>query len=218
MYPNNQNINDSINHVLPQLNSDTPKVMKSKWTYLEMFVKSELLFLVICFSVIYSPNFIFSLKPLPVFSQRNNQAQSQVNKPLNALDIVKLTNQIRNEENIPKLTVNSKLSKAAQKRAHDMISNNYFSHISPHGKYFTWWLQNEEYDYEWSGENLARDFTSSKAVVDAWVESQDHYKNLINPNYNEIGISVVRNPRDNKMIIVQIFGTEKVLTDELIEY
>ncbi len=47
--------------------------------------------------------------------------------------VIALTNESRAQKGESVLVVNSKLSRAAEAKAADMIANNYFSHTSPAG-------------------------------------------------------------------------------------
>ena len=47
------------------------------------------------------------------------------------------------------------LQEAAEKKAQDMIENNYFAHTSPQGKTPWHWVEESGYDYRYAGENLA---------------------------------------------------------------
>jgi len=104
--------------------------------------------------------------------------------------VVELTNVSRAEAGESTLIVNSKLSQAAGAKAEDMIANNYFSHTSPAGTTPWSWIQKEDYDYVYAGENLAMDFFSAEKMEDAWMASPTHRANILNQNYHEIGTAV----------------------------
>jgi hypothetical protein len=44
--------------------------------------------------------------------------------------------------------------------------------------------------YQWSftGKNIAAGYTTPQAVVNGWINSPGHRANMLNPNYQEIGI------------------------------
>jgi len=109
------------------------------------------------------------------------------------------------------------LDAAAKQKAEDMFQNNYFSHFSPTGVSPWYWINKSGYNYHYAGENLAMNFIDSEEVVRAWLNSPGHRENLLNKNYQDIGIAVL--PADfskqgiNQPIVVQLFGspqTEKV--------
>lgn len=105
--------------------------------------------------------------------------------------IVELTNQERAKAGVGPLKINSLLSEAAQRKAGDMFAFDYWAHNSPSGRDPWSFFKEVGYRYLYAGENLARDFSSPEAVVSAWMASPTHRDNILNPKYQEIGISVV---------------------------
>lgn len=101
-----------------------------------------------------------------------------------------LTNGERQSQNLSTLTVNSVLNKAAQMKANDMAANGYFAHTSPDGKTPWYWLEQAGYNYQYAGENLAINFSDSKDVTNAWMNSPTHKANIVKGNYTEIGTGV----------------------------
>ncbi|MDP1709700.1 MAG: CAP domain-containing protein, partial [Candidatus Komeilibacteria bacterium] len=111
------------------------------------------------------------------------------------------------------LTPNHKLTQAAYRKAYDILNNGYFAHTNPSGKPFYQWIEEEGYNYLYAGENLAIDFITSEGLFGAWLKSPSHRANLINPNYNEIGLVTLRGHwQDHETtVVVQTFGS--VLSD-----
>ena len=122
--------------------------------------------------------------------------------------VVSLTNQKRAEQGLAPLTVNSKLNEAAQRKAGDMFAFNYWSHVSPSGRSPWSFFQEVGYRYLYAGENLARDFMDSGAVVEAWMNSPTHRENIVNGSYKEIGLAVVNGTLNGveTTLVVQLFG------------
>jgi hypothetical protein len=59
------------------------------------------------------------------------------------------------------------------------------------------------------GENLAMgDFSTSAEVVTAWMKSPAHRRNILDPLYSEIGVSVNKGSMNNRQttILIQHFG------------
>lgn len=123
-------------------------------------------------------------------------------------EVIRLTNQKRVEAGLPALTFNQTLASAAYTKGRDMIDRDYWAHVAPDGtqpwKFFTQF----GYRYRYAGENLARDFSSASAAVDAWMNSPTHRENILNPKYKEIGIGVTEGDLAgvDTTIIVQFFG------------
>lgn len=128
---------------------------------------------------------------------------------VSSYDLVELTNQTRTSQGLSPLTLNNKLVEAARQKANEMFALNYWSHYSPAGKSPWWFFQNVNYSYRYAGENLARDFDQSSNVVSAWMNSPTHRENILNGNYQEIGIAVVDGILEGQetTLVVQMFGT-----------
>jgi len=126
-------------------------------------------------------------------------------------EIIKLTNELRQEKNIELLSANDKLHGAAYERAQDMLVKQYFSHISPSGDRFSKWIESAKYDYSVSGENLAMGFADAKGVMNGWMRSPTHYENLVDSDYKDIGVSAVDGLYNgyDTTLVVQFFGTPK---------
>ncbi len=129
-------------------------------------------------------------------------------------ELLKYTNQKRAEFGLPPLSMNTKLSKAAEAKAKDMFSKNYWAHVSPDGIQPWDFILNAGYDYSYAGENLAKNFTTSKEVVAAWYDSPSHRENLLSENYQDIGFAVVNGILDGyeTTLVVQTFGKPRVPT------
>ena len=117
-------------------------------------------------------------------------------------------NQIRKENKLPELQKNIHLERAAKQKNTDMISNNYFSHISPNNKKWSDFIKDEKYDYIYAGENLAKDYDNSKEIIAAWIESPTHKENILNPDYSDTGIavSINKSSKGRSIIVAQEFG------------
>jgi uncharacterized YkwD family protein len=105
--------------------------------------------------------------------------------------VVDLTNQERAKNGLPALKVDTTLSKMAHEKARDMSANNYFSHTSPtYGSPFDM-MKKYGITYQYAGENIAKGQQSPQDVVNAWMNSEGHRQNILNPNYNYIGVGYV---------------------------
>ncbi len=128
-----------------------------------------------------------------------------------AQKIITLTNSIRSNLGLANLVENNLLDISAYNKAQDMLVNQYFSHTSSDGKRIGAWLNSVHYDYSVAGENLAMGFSSAENVVNAWTKSKTHYSNMIDPDFNEIGVGVVAGNYLGKetTLVAQHFGTLK---------
>ena len=131
--------------------------------------------------------------------------------------IVVLTNTMRKDLNIAPLVENTKLTQAAMWKADDMAVKQYFSHIGPDGTKLSNWLKKAKYDYRFGGENLAVGFSTAENVMSAWYKSPSHYKNIIDPDFKEIGvgISVGNYNGYQTTFIAQYFGSRLNMNENL---
>ena len=123
--------------------------------------------------------------------------------------LIDLTNKERSALGVSTLTENSTLNQAAYEKARDMLSSDYFSHWSPAGTSPWYWFKKAGYSYKLAGENLAIGFLDSEEVVNAWLNSPSHRENLLNSNFREIGIAVLRGnfQGSDTAVVVQLFGS-----------
>lgn len=126
--------------------------------------------------------------------------------------VVEETNASRVSENLPSLTRSAVLDEAAKMKAEDMAKAGYFSHWSPEGVSPWHWFETAGYTYSYAGENLAVHFTDSSAVVEAWLLSPSHRKNILNEKYTEMGIGTASGKFEgyDTVFVVQLFGTPAV--------
>jgi len=123
-----------------------------------------------------------------------------------------LTNEVRQQYDLPIVQEDSLLDKAAQEKAQDMLKNKYFDHFSPTGISPWYWIDKSGYDYYYAGENLAMNFLDSEEVINGWLNSPSHKENLLNKDYKDIGIAVLsgdfNNEGINRILVVQMFGSK----------
>ena len=74
-----------------------------------------------------------------------------------------------------------------------MAQKGYFAHVSPEGLTPWYWLGEVGYTFSHAGENLAVNFAEPEEVVDAWMNSLAHRTNILNGNFQEIGIAISHN-------------------------
>lgn len=122
--------------------------------------------------------------------------------------VVNLTNDERADNNEAPLRRNATLDAAAQLKAEHMAKNQYFAHYAPDGTTPWYWFDKAGYTYAHAGENLAIHFTDSSEVVDAWMDSPTHRKNIVDGKFTEIGVGTAKGKFDgyNTVYVVQLFG------------
>ncbi|UHG93524.1 CAP domain-containing protein [Spirosoma oryzicola] len=89
---------------------------------------------------------------------------------------------------VPALALNSLLTSASDKHAVDMATNNYFSHTGKDGSQPWDRMTREGYKWRAAGENIAAGYATTRAVVDGWLKSEGHCKNIMSANFKEVGV------------------------------
>lgn len=123
--------------------------------------------------------------------------------------IIELTNIERQKLGLSPLAENSDLDSAAQNKAANMFSENYWAHFAPSGKTPWDFILSSGYKFSFAGENLAKNFYNPNEVINAWMASPTHQENLLNPKYKDIGIAVEDGVLNGQKttLVVQMFGT-----------
>jgi uncharacterized protein YkwD len=108
-----------------------------------------------------------------------------------------LVNQERTARALKPLDPNRRLATAAARHARDMVVNGYFSHDSADGRTFVDRIRRAGYivprTFAWLGEDLAwgsGTFGTPQEIVQAWMESPDHRRNILDPTFRQAGMAV----------------------------
>ncbi|HLC69458.1 MAG TPA: CAP domain-containing protein [Patescibacteria group bacterium] len=106
------------------------------------------------------------------------------------IKLVSLTNELRTKNNLPTLKEQVVLDQSSTLKAEDMATKKYFSHNGPENHNLAYFLGQAGYKYNVAGENLAMGFSSAEEVLNAWVKSPTHLANLMDKDYEEIGVGL----------------------------
>ena len=122
--------------------------------------------------------------------------------------LFELSNREREKQSLQPLQYNKELSMAAQKKAADMFVKDYWAHFASDGTTPWSFMLNSGYQYEYAGENLAKNFLFSQGVVDAWMNSPTHKENILRKDYTEVGYGVVNGVLNGEetTLVVQMLG------------
>lgn len=119
--------------------------------------------------------------------------------------LLELVNKAREEKGLEPLTVDPNLMKVARTKAKDMVQNNYFSHQSPtYGSPFDMMRQFDN-TFKSAGENIAGNKTVEGAFK-AWMSSDTHKKNILNPGFKVTGIGIESSATYGKILVQQFIG------------
>jgi uncharacterized protein YkwD len=92
----------------------------------------------------------------------------------------------------PPLLWNDALFSAAARHSADMARHNYFDHVDKRGDRIAQRASAEGYPWRSVGENIAGGDESVERVVRGWIASPEHCRNMMAPEFKDIGVACVR--------------------------
>ena len=113
-------------------------------------------------------------------------------------EVLMLTNEARSEARrcgqygmfpaVPPVFPNELLRCAARLHSLDMVERGYFDHADPEGVGPD--VRTTDTGYPWVavGENIAAGSNTPRKVVDGWIDSPGHCKNIMSPDFDELGV------------------------------
>lgn len=105
-------------------------------------------------------------------------------------EVLTLVNEIRAEAGVQPLTLDTTLCQAATMRSLEMNYSQQFSHTRPSGETCFSVFGTYGIGYRTAGENIAAGQRTPESVVNSWKNSEGHYKNMINANFNKLGVGM----------------------------
>ncbi|WP_173918349.1 CAP domain-containing protein [Halobacillus sp. Marseille-Q1614] len=123
--------------------------------------------------------------------ERDNQGQQVLSEAEE--HVIELTNEARESQGLEPLSINQQVAEVAQMKSEDMAKNNYFAHSSPTYGSPIQMLQSQNVDFQRAAENIAYGIQTPEEVVDGWMNSPSHRRNILDPNLKEIGVGYVEN-------------------------
>ncbi|WP_291012469.1 CAP domain-containing protein [Hydrogenophaga sp.] len=90
------------------------------------------------------------------------------------------------------LAWNARLFAAAEGHSRDMASNNYFSHTSLDGRSASSRVTTAGYVWRATGENIAAGQRDVTTVMNGWLASEGHCRNIMNPSYQDVAVACVQ--------------------------
>lgn len=111
------------------------------------------------------------------------------------ITMLNLVNQARRENGLNELWYSARVHEVSTLRAVELSS--YYSHTRPDGKGFQTAFADVGVSYLYAGENIAYGrnmFETPGEVFEAWMNSESHRENILNPNYECVafGLSVLK--------------------------
>jgi uncharacterized protein YkwD len=112
-----------------------------------------------------------------------------------AEDIFRRTNEIRSGKKLRQLKRDPHLDAVAQAHAVDMARQGYFDHHSPQGMDVFDRIESVDAPRWWTGgENIAAGYRTSEVAVQAWMDSPGHKRNVLDGNYEYMGVGAYYAP------------------------
>lgn len=137
----------------------------------------------------------------------DNSSTTDTNPPsddtftgISIADAVSLVNNIRTQgcrcgntqmPPVAPITWNNDLAQAARSHSNDMYTNHFFDHWGSNGSTPGDRISASGYDWYTYGENIAYNYPSLSDVIDGWIDSPSHCKNIMNADFKEMGVAKV---------------------------
>ncbi len=125
-------------------------------------------------------------------NQRNGDSQSgdsdRESSSPEAREVLALVNRERSKAGVPPLTLDAKLSAASQDHSNDMLNQGFFDHISPLRGKTKPSDRAKNFGTTGGSENIATHPGSAEDVVQMWMGSPGHRRNILNPQLKRMGL------------------------------
>jgi uncharacterized protein YkwD len=121
--------------------------------------------------------------------------------------MVDLTNQMRAQNGLSALAVDSRLMQMAQIQAQNMARFKVLDHTLPQAAQPD--LQSRAsyvgYAYSTLGENIAFNYNGPSDLIDGWMGSAPHRANILNSSFTQIGVALAYDSSGNPYYC-EVFG------------
>lgn len=124
---------------------------------------------------------------IPQDSENSNTPSETANNEYE-LRVLELINNERTKHGLSQLSIDMNLSIVARAHSTDMHRRNFFNHINPDGLSPFDRIKNYGISYRYAAENIAAGQTTPEEVVNSWMSSDGHRKNILNENFKKIGV------------------------------
>ncbi|HEY1250584.1 MAG TPA: CAP domain-containing protein [Thermoanaerobaculia bacterium] len=124
-------------------------------------------------------------------------------------ELFEAVNREREAHGLAPLRESPQLERAAQGHADDMLARGYYGHASPEHTMVLGRARDAGYVPDTVGENIARGQRSVAEVMQGWMASPEHRKNILNPTFTQAGYGMAlgRTPGGvDEVLWVQVFG------------
>ncbi len=102
--------------------------------------------------------------------------------------LIEQVNRHRRTAGLAPVVAERRLESAASRHSATMAKDGFISHDSPNGAGLADRLAAAGYPYGTAAENVAGGFRSPEAVVESWMASAGHRRNILHPDVSEAGV------------------------------
>jgi len=119
--------------------------------------------------------------------------------------VLTIVNRERKNAGLAPLTQNDSLASVARAHSKDMSDRNFMSHTNPDGLSPFDRIKNAGISYRRAAENVAAGQSTPEQVMNAWMNSEGHRSNILNPDLKEIGIGYYKGDTGYQHYWTQVF-------------
>ena len=116
-------------------------------------------------------------------------------------EILKLVNEQRKANNIAELSYCDKIQECADIRADEIIT--LFDHTRPDGTDCFTVFDEKGIKYTTVGENIAQGYIDPASVMEGWMDSENHKKNILSPDFTGMAVGIAE--KDGTYYLVLLF-------------
>jgi uncharacterized protein YkwD len=117
--------------------------------------------------------------------------------------VVELTNAERKKQGCNPVEPDDRLDEASVGHSEDMADRDYFDHSTPEGVGPGERADDAGYD-AWGAENIAMGYRTAEDVMEGWMNSEGHRRNILNCDLADIGVGIADSSRG--LYWTQMFG------------
>jgi uncharacterized protein YkwD len=132
---------------------------------------------------------------------------------ITAASLVAEMNRYRRAEGLGPLFIDRRLMAAAADRMRDMEESGVWQHKPSGGGSPFDAVRQHGFEFSVAGENLATGFETAEVLVESWMLSPGHRKNVMSPAFGSVGIAIIDGHvarRADGKSVVAVFAREMV--------
>lgn len=154
--------------------------------------KYILAFTVVFASIVFGSYYLYHKNNIPktMVVSPSLPPQAQPELKISKEKLYLLINAHRKQNNLPELLPNPQLENSAELKLADMINKKYYRHQDAEGDPGWHFFKQVGYQYLFAGENLAFNLDTEWQILDGWINSPEHNKQLLEPKFEDFGLAV----------------------------